>query len=655
MNSIAAKTEKALLMPYLRVAGKVLLVTALSRAQIAGTYPLGLAYAAALAEENAFAALAGLVIGAAWSMETAIKYIPAAIIYGMIVYLRKFKVKQVKAVALGAATAMSSLVTLFWLGATPARIIILLPEAFAAGGLYLLFGNVRNRGISAYAAEMLIAGGCFCSIYGLRFPYLEMNIAVFSAMTLVMCASLSCGIPLAALTGAVLGFLTFMNTTAAVEMCGLFSVSAIIAALAAKTGKTGVSAGFLTGATVCVLCMGRLGELNIADIFAAPILFLLIPQKTAVKVGAHINGKFRKDGDAEFNERVKTVAKAVDNLASGVRIISGKKGAGFDTDISARVCKDCKNAGICMGEGKDAPPERVKRLTKIMERDGYLDMSNAKPVNSCVRAERFLNEFLHMKEMEKQNELLTGEMAYDRELVAKQYGEISDMINSISETADGEKEVRYSVSVSVCQEAKKGQEINGDTVIHFQKGSKYFVILCDGMGSGAAAREISGLTAQLFAEFFNSGIEKETAVDMINSALALNIDRESFSSADILEIELSTGEAEFLKVGSAQSFIKRRTGIEEVSSSALPVGILESIEVKPQKYVLEAGDEILMITDGIGEAGNGVFKNEWIKKLFSSVKGTQEERAKQFLEGAKARTVFSDDMTDVIIRLKAGK
>ena len=139
---------------------------------------------------------------------------------------------------------------------------------------------------------------------------------------------------------------------------------------------------------------------------------------------------------------------------------------------------------------------------------------------------------------------------------------------------------------------------------------------------------------------------------MINSAIALNADRESFSSADILEIDVCSGEAEFLKIGSAQSFMKRDNEVEEVSSSALPVGILERISVKPQKYKFSAGDEILMITDGIGEAGNGVLKNEWIKKIFVSSKGNCEERARQILDGAKARTVFSDDMTVVIIRLK---
>ena len=173
------------------------------------------------------------------------------------------------------------------------------------------------------------------------------------------------------------------------------------------------------------------------------------------------------------------------------------------------------------------------------------------------------------------------------------------------------------------------------------------------MGSGRSAQEISSLTARLFAEFFCSGIDKKSAVNMINSALALNEDRERFSSEDILEIDLVTGEAEFIKIGSAQSFIKKEREIEEVSSSALPIGILENIKVVPQKYTLAQNDMIIMVSDGIGEASSGVMKNEWIKKLFLLGGTSDEELATRLLEGAKSRAAYRDDMTSVVVRIKA--
>ncbi|MBR4720993.1 MAG: SpoIIE family protein phosphatase [Clostridia bacterium] len=657
MNIEATKTQKTFLVPYLYFAGKVLLVTVLARTQIIETHPFGIAYAAVLAEENIFAAVSGLLLGVAGSMETAIKYILAAAIYGIMVYIRKFEAKQVKAVALGTAVALASLVTLFGFGATPRRIAVIIPEMFAIGGLYLLFGNLKERKTVAYAAEIIIAGAVLCGTYGLKLPYLNINIPVFAAMIITMSASYSCGIPISVLTGAVLGFMTFLNQPQVVEMSGLFAVSALVSAITAKTGKAGVAAGFLSGATICVLCIGSMGELSVADIFAAPIIFLIIPQNMVAKIGSHISDKFADEQySTELSDRIKNVARAVQDLGNGVRLLEKEKESELCYDITERVCKGCKNAEIC--HISEIPIQNIREMNFIMDRDGFLNSSNL-PLSfwrSCVRAEGFLNEFLHMREFEKKTEILKGELASDREIVAKQYGEISNIISTLTKRGEEEtREIKYDVSVSVCQEAKSGQEINGDTVIHFKNGNKYYVVICDGMGSGVAAREISGLTARLFAEFFASGIEKGVAVDMINSALALNADRESFSSADILEIDMCSGEAEFLKVGSAQSFIKKDNAVEEISSSALPVGILENIAVEPQRYRFSAGDEILMITDGIGEAGCGVLKNEWIKKIFVSPKVNCEERAKLILEGAKTRSVFSDDMTVVIIRLKSAE
>lgn len=142
---------------------------------------------------------------------------------------------------------------------------------------------------------------------------------------------------------------------------------------------------------------------------------------------------------------------------------------------------------------------------------------------------------------------------------------------------------------------------------------------------------------------------------MINSALALKADQESFSTVDILEIDMVTGESEFLKIGSAQSFIKRKKEIGVISSKSLPVGILENIEAEPVRCKLETGDIIVMVSDGVSEAGSGVLKSDWIKKLLLLEKRKPWEVADLIIEGAKARSKFSDDMTCCVIKIEKRK
>lgn len=656
MNAVTKKTEKLFSMPWVYPAGKILLIIALSRAQILGTYPFGIAYAALFAEENVFLSLFALAIGAtAAGTLFAAKYFLAALFYVVMVYLRKFRERQVKAVTLGIAVISASCVTLKFTGISLAKIIMIAPEAFAVGGLYYLFAAADESGIFSYCKSIVIAGACLGGIYGLSIPYIDADAATLFGMLIVMCISFSCGVPVAALSGAVFGFMIFAEYPQAVELSGIFALSATLAAAISKTGKAGVSAGFLSGITLCVLSMGRLGMLTVSDIFTAPILFLLLPDSVTVGIGAKINRLFQKENFTKESEivadHIRTVAHAVENLGSEVKNFSKAKKASkspFDA-VSERVCRYCQNREYCTVD--------TLLLEKILERDGFLTPSNVPKSfnNACRRPEKFLTEFAHIYELNKQTELFRGESVYDKKIVLNQYEEISNLISNLSRFIADIKETdatteRFCVDVYIAEEPRSGQEISGDTVIHFKKGNKYFVILCDGMGSGIDANEISSLTARLFAEFLKSGIDKKSAVNLINSALSLNADRENFSSADILEIDLSKGIAEFLKIGSAQSFLKRKNEITEVTSSALPIGILDNIEVFPQSFNIAENDIILMVSDGISEAMTGVIKNEWINRIFLSDTPC-ESLASKFLENAKIRSVYSDDMTSVVIKI----
>jgi len=82
------------------------------------------------------------------------------------------------------------------------------------------------------------------------------------------------------------------------------------------------------------------------------------------------------------------------------------------------------------------------------------------------------------------------------------------------------------------------------------------------------------------------------------------------------------------------------------------VGILENIEVTAERFQLLPGDVILMVSDGVGEAGAGVLKNDWIKKLLLMENRNDEELSKLILVGAKTKMKFADDMTCAVIRIR---
>ena len=87
----------------------------------------------------------------------------------------------------------------------------------------------------------------------------------------------------------------------------------------------------------------------------------------------------------------------------------------------------------------------------------------------------------------------------------------------------------YYVDIAVNSVPATVRPFPGDTVLYFEShDNKFYVILCDGMGSGNEASFESKMTAELLKEFIKSGIQANTAVNMINSSMALKTQSEVF-------------------------------------------------------------------------------------------------------------------------------
>ena len=213
---------------------------------------------------------------------------------------------------------------------------------------------------------------------------------------------------------------------------------------------------------------------------------------------------------------------------------------------------------------------------------------------------------------------------------------------------------QFRVEIGIRQQTKEGETVSGDTLQYFETAeNKFFIVLCDGMGSGGEASDESGKTASLMADFLKAGIDKETAVNMINSTLALKTGRESFTTVDMAEIDLRTGETSFLKVGSAPSYVKHKDTTETIAAKTLPIGILEEARPALLSRALCGGDIVVLASDGISEAGYGAIRGEWIKKTMQGGY-TMDTLADLILGEAagKAYPKLSDDMTVVCIQLE---
>jgi len=158
------------------------------------------------------------------------------------------------------------------------------------------------------------------------------------------------------------------------------------------------------------------------------------------------------------------------------------------------------------------------------------------------------------------------------------------------------------VTTGVAHRAKTSKG-SGDSYsfMELSEGSS-LLVLSDGMGSGERARRESTATVDLLEDFIESGFEKDLAVRMINSVLVLKSSEESFSTLDICSVDLYSGEAEFIKIGAAATFILRDGKVKIIRSSSLPIGMLNDVDLEVTQGQLQHDDIIVMVTDGVTEA-----------------------------------------------------
>ena len=135
----------------------------------------------------------------------------------------------------------------------------------------------------------------------------------------------------------------------------------------------------------------------------------------------------------------------------------------------------------------------------------------------------------------------------------------------------------------------------------------------------------------------------------INKLLSFNRD-ERFTCIDIAAVNLNTGMADFVKIGSPAGIIVREGEIKVLESQSLPLGILENLRPTVCTEQLRNGDIVVFMSDGITSAFSSATE---LYEFMQELKPLNPQNlADKILAGAKARTKsVADDMTVLCTRI----
>lgn len=177
------------------------------------------------------------------------------------------------------------------------------------------------------------------------------------------------------------------------------------------------------------------------------------------------------------------------------------------------------------------------------------------------------------------------------------------------------KTEKFTATTQAVSLSRDGHVLCGDNYTYMEiDNGQYMMAICDGMGKGKRAYDESSTTIDILEKMIEAKIDNEIVIKTINNMLLLSNSDEIFSTLDLGIIDLKQGRLETVKMGACSTYIKRANNdVDFISSSSLPVGILSEIKLDRHNYKLNDGDYIIMVSDGIIDAGkNNDIGENWL-------------------------------------------
>lgn len=196
---------------------------------------------------------------------------------------------------------------------------------------------------------------------------------------------------------------------------------------------------------------------------------------------------------------------------------------------------------------------------------------------------------------------------------------------------------------------------SGDSVCSFKnEEGYYYTLVSDGMGSGHDAAVISGISSVFLEKLLSAGCPMRSALEMLN-CFVRGSGGEQFTTVDLMEADLYTGRARFIKSGAAPSFVIRNGQLYRLHSKTVPVGIMRALDAEAISFELAKGDTVIMMSDGV----TGSYEDcPWLYELLCGglcCIDSPARLARLIGETAAEKSGRNDDITVCVMKVTASE
>lgn len=220
----------------------------------------------------------------------------------------------------------------------------------------------------------------------------------------------------------------------------------------------------------------------------------------------------------------------------------------------------------------------------------------------CIREAAFRAAVNQALRTEQSQLLAIRQREESRQIACALFGHLSGFLRAAAQQRPSSAAPRYQLCLGVRAVGLRGDTLCGDCGANFQYGCTQYVLLCDGMGTGAAAQADAQEAIRVLQSLLTLGFGPADAMAMLNELYLLRADG-CFSTVDLLRLDLCSGEGMLYKWGAAPSYLKAGNTVKKIGTATPPPGLSvgEEHQVRGVGLSLQRGEQLVLTTDGVPE------------------------------------------------------
>lgn len=220
---------------------------------------------------------------------------------------------------------------------------------------------------------------------------------------------------------------------------------------------------------------------------------------------------------------------------------------------------------------------------------------------ACRKTGRFLAELHRAQEQLRWLQADRHRQQEYRAAVIQQYRFVSFFLRDLSDRVGRRAARTEPVYEPVVQfYGNRPEAESGDRCLRFAgTGNDYYVLLCDGMGTGPGAVREGRSAASLLQKLLSAGFPAGHALQSLNSICALR-ERAGAVTVDLVQLDLASGKAQLYKWGAVPSYLLGPYGAQKMGNGGPPPGIrvgetcrsCETVTIRPGQWLMLTSDGI---------------------------------------------------------------